>query len=220
MLKLAEDPENIKIIYESKKEVLSETDRQIFEKKLNELLAEKSKDKLKEIILDTFNYEPDIYCGYRKFVLDYVVNFFKLMLKIHSPLYTTHMVKIPCYLDFIKFKLEQTSFTGFRYVIGEYGPFLDGYDNFFCYLVDTGAVDSVLDFTGDGKIYYFKKEPDMSLFSEKDLQLIKKVTTKLGVLTPTELSERSHDEISGWDKNKKRQWLSFEYAKNLKIFED
>jgi len=220
MLKLAGDPENIKVIYENNKEAISETDRQAFEKKLDELLVEKRKNKLKEIILDTFNYEPDIYCGFRKFILDYVVNFFKLMLKIHSPLYTTHMVKIPCYLDFIKFKLEQTAFTGFRYVIGKHGPFLDGYDKFLCYLVDTGAADSILDFPGDGKLYFFKEEPDLSLFSEKDLQLIKKVTEKLGVLTPTQLSERSHKEIPGWDENKIGQLLSFEYAKYSKIFED
>ncbi|MBP7792398.1 MAG: DUF4065 domain-containing protein [Candidatus Goldbacteria bacterium] len=217
MIKLSDDPENIKRIYEDNKEAISESDRVAFEKKLYDLLAETKKNKLREVIEDAFNYEPDIYNGFKKFNLDYVVNIYKLILKFCKMLYTTHMVKILCYIDFIKFKQDNIAFTGCRYIIGEYGPFLDNYDKLFCYLVDTGVVDSALDYPGGGKVYYFKEEPDMTLFSEKDIKLIKKISEELGSLTPGKLSEKTHQEFPGWDKDKIGQFISFENAKNLKI---
>lgn len=217
MLKLADNPENIKEIYESNKEAISDSERKVFEKNLQNLLIEKKKNKLREIINEIFNYEPDINCGYKKFNLDYFVNFIKLLLKFKSPLYKTHLVKICCYLDFLKFKSDGISFSGCRYVVGDYGPFLDQYDKLFCYLKDINAVEAIMDFINNGEYFNFKEEPDTSLFSEKDIKFIKEITEKLGNLTPKELSEKTHNEFPGWSKEKIGQFISFENAKYLKL---
>ncbi|MCX8093692.1 MAG: DUF4065 domain-containing protein [Candidatus Goldbacteria bacterium] len=217
MLKLAENPENIKKIYEDNKEAISDSDRQIFENNLQKLLDEKKKNKLREIIIALFDYEPDIYSGYKKFNLDYFTNFIKLLLKFKSPLYKTHLVKICCYLDFLKFKNDGCSFTGCRYVVGPYGPFLDQYDKLFCYLKDRNAVETVIDFKNNAEYFNFTEEPDISLFSEKDMKLIREVTEKLGNLTPGELSNKTHKEFPDWNEKIIGQYISFEDAKYLKL---
>jgi hypothetical protein len=142
------------------------------------------------------------------------MNFMLAILGVFKPLSTTHMGKIPCYLDFLKFKNEGVSFTGCRYVVGPHGPFLNDYDKLFCFLRDCGAVRSVL---GYGVDFYPIKTPDNSMFSANDMVLIKEVAEKLGPMTATALSDKTHNEFPGWDEKKIGKLISFENAKNVRL---
>src|ERR1035437_940436 len=217
IIKQAENPEVMKKLYDDNNDAVTMDIRQAFEEKLKALLEEKNKNKMREIIQSAFDFKQDIYCGYKKFDIEYFINFMLTILGFYKPLSTTHMGKIPCYLDFLKFKNEGVSFTGCRYVVGKYGPFLNDYSKLFCFLKDSGVVDSDIDISGSGEIYVPLRQPDMSVFSKKDADLIKEVALKLGPMSTQALKNKTHNEFPGWDENKIGQLISFENARNVRL---
>lgn len=219
VLKIIEDPENMKILYESKlKGNLDETEQANFLSKLDELL--KKVNPYERAVRNAFGYKPSINSGNRPFDLNKTMN---LIIKIicgsvKKELYEVQLVKCLFFCDFLFFKKHGISMTGLNYVHGPYGPMVNDYQKLFCYAVaDKKVTMEVIPLEiGEGHLYKTGIKPDETLFSGEEAVLINEVCKKLTPFSSKKLSEKTHKEVSGWKNTINGQSMTYEFARELK----
>ena len=118
--------------------------------------------------------------------------------------------KILWYTDGYAFALRGAPVIGAKYVRAPYGPMASELDDVLGELSKEGKIFfRTVDFHGMEKHEFFsKKDPDTSLFSEKDLSLLKGTADEICEgHTATSISEKTHDAI--WEKARNGEELSY-----------
>lgn len=185
--------------------------------KVQDKLKKSSKDYFKEVITDSLTHIEDEYNGYRKFDIERLMNLLSYIAD-NVDLYKTSMNKYLWFIDFENFKENVRSITGLRYMRFTYGPIIEDFKyeeilNFF----DDKIVKE--EFEEDCKIttkIKSKKNYDLSIFKEEELEVINNVINKLKEKSCTEISNLSHEE-EGWIQNDNRDLISYDFADKLKL---
>jgi putative zinc finger/helix-turn-helix YgiT family protein len=149
-------------------------------------------------------HNPDVFNGFRRFDFSRFINIVNLFSAQVKP-YKVKMNKLLYYTDFACFKYYGRSMTGLRYEAIQMGPVPAHYATLFDFSKGSGAFDTEeiwFEETGtsgekfSADIRYFQKE----LFSEAELDILKRVIKRFQDTSTNEIIKLSHDE-SGWIEN-------------------
>ena len=122
------------------------------------------------------------------------------------------MNKILFYIDFYHFKKHGISITGSKYVPLQYGPCPDRFQEHFQRYIDQGVLIPL-----NGYKFEIGQEPDMSIFTEQEMETINHVFNLCKDDGGRKLYELSHEE-EGYLKTPACQPISYgKHASELKI---
>jgi hypothetical protein len=160
----------------------------------------------------------DLASGYKEYDLDKLENMILYLVKRLGEVFVTKLNKLLWYCDFLHFKETSVSITGARYVHLQYGPVPDGYD----FITDMMQRERLLDKEEitfediSGEEITALVEPDRSVFSEKELQVMDFVVDTFRSYNVTSIKKKSHRETA-YIKTGDREIISYEYAKELSL---
>lgn len=156
------------------------------------------------------NFPGDL-TGHRFFVDNALKNTFLFLVRNVK---TTKLFfnKILFYIDFLHFKKHGISITGSKYVPLQYGPCPDRFQEHIQRYIDQGVLIPL-----KGYEFEVAEEPDMSIFSEEEMETINYVLSFCKEDGGKRLYDLSHEE-EGYLKTPACQPISYgQYASELKI---
>lgn len=138
-----------------------------------------------------------------------------------SALTQTKLYKLLFYADFLAFRAESRSITGALYRRMPYGPVPVGFSNLRSQLEaeDFVVVNEVTYQNGKtGEEFTAGSSADeiSQQLNERDMRVLRFVRDQLGNLTPTDISDRSHQETA-WRDTPSKQIISYEKALELSL---
>lgn len=202
-------------------DALDEPTKEKYLQKAKHLAEERERNSfafnLKDYLLG--NHLADIYSGYRnpnfeKFT-EMVVYFSE-----HIKPYKTKMNKLLFYADFLMFKQSCFSISGVRYNAINMGPVPHNFQSVFEYIANEDEIDiHYYEFPDGGFGEQFVARTDRpfnsSLFSELELDVLKKIVSTFKTTSTNDIIEISHLE-KAWQKNEQnKSIISYEYAFEL-----
>lgn len=140
---------------------------------------------------------------------DKIGNLIVLLAGRLKPLYHTKLIKLLYLIDEEAVKDGGIPITWLDYKAWQYGPVAP--ETFFI-KEETGLFNSYIEKSkkGDGTIIKPKVNFDDSEFSDYDLEIIERVITKFGNMSPKDLVKLTHKEGSLWDIAKKENHINFD----------
>ena len=133
-----------------------------------------------------------------------------------SSLYETQIMKYLFAIDFESAKKIGTPITELKYAHAPYGPIIDQKTILLNYLIKNNYLQ--LTEVEDDKVKFIAtKKFDEKLFSQEEIEIMKKIKEELTGKTSTELSKWSHT-FKGWKETNDGEIISFQkYAKYFEI---
>jgi putative zinc finger/helix-turn-helix YgiT family protein len=217
MLRLIMDPynflnlvkENDLAILEDKKGELTRTLNAEIEKKFS----------LFKILSERFgNYSADQLSGNRLLDINKLLSVIRFFCH-ESGQFITKINKLLFYVDFKHFKEYSLSITGSRYVKITYGPVPKNYQFYIAFLESNKLIfikEVFFDNGNSGEEIISIEKPDLSIFSDTELQILLEVKKYFKGFSAKKISDFSHEEI-GYIETKNSNAISYLHAKSLKI---
>jgi|DewCreStandDraft_4_1066084.scaffolds.fasta_scaffold03940_8 putative zinc finger/helix-turn-helix YgiT family protein len=218
IMKLSKIPDNMMKMFVENKSRISTDEQTVIEKCIKQNIEDYSKA-MKEI-KEYFNYEPNEFNGYKKFDIDRTINTILLILENTMDAWTTQIVKYLFYLDFITYKKLKKPFIGLEYIRDKHGPLVNNYEKILNYMVQEVYLKQqhVNTKNHTGRKYTLISHPVHNFFSEEEIKFIDAIINKLKDKTPTELSEKTHNEFDGWILTPQGEKISYDkYADRVNI---
>ncbi|GAA0179056.1 DUF4065 domain-containing protein [Clostridium sediminicola] len=187
--------------------------------KLKNVFGSAIRNYAKLIIKSKLEHSEDINNGFRRFDLERVENLIGYIADKVNNLHKTSLNKYLWYIDFECFEENVRSITGLRYVKQQFGPVIEekGYEDIINLLDCKYYKAETLNYDGSIKTKILsRKNYDMSMFSEEELEIIDKVINKFQNMSCGEISNKSHEE-RGWIECNIDELISYDYAEELKI---
>jgi len=136
----------------------------------------------------------------------------------------TKLYKLLFYADFVSFRLTSRSLTGSLYRRMPYGPVPSGFSSLRSQLEEDEyiTVHEVAFGNGNtGEVFRPGANADQlsDTLDDEDLRMLRIVRDALGTLTPSAISDRSHQETA-WKSTAPRGVISYETAMDLSIADD
>ncbi len=187
--------------------------------KLQNTFGSSIRNLAKSIINSKLKHSEDIYNGFRKFDVERVENLISYVADKVDNLYKTSLNKYLWFIDFAYFQENVRSITGLRYIKQQFGPVIEdkGYEQIINLLDSKFYKEETENYDGSIKTKIVsRKNYDMSMFSEEEIEIIDKVIEKLKYISCGEISNKSHKE-NGWIQSEIDELISYDYAEELKI---
>lgn len=125
------------------------------------------------------------------------------------------LAKLLYYLDFDRFEYEESmeTITGDTYTRREMGPLPNRFEEVASRMSDTLTVEPVQQFQGKNAtiVYTALAEPDLSVFNDTDLRILKRVAQKYSRLNGRQLENLTHSEAP-WVASEDFDTIPFELA--------
>ncbi len=120
----------------------------------------------------------------------------------------TVLYKILYFCDFDYYEKYEEQLIGATYIKNHFGPTPREFSKVIKEMIENGEIEEVVTkfFDKDQRKYLPVKNPDLSVFSGRELQHIDEEIARLGHKTAKELSDFSHQDIP---------WISTEIGKNI-----
>lgn len=188
-------------------------------KKLQDTFVSSIKNLAKQIINSKLSHDENIYNGFRKFDIERVENLISYVADKVDNLYKTSLNKYLWFIDFAYFEENIRSITGLRYVKQQFGPVIEdkGYEQIINLLDSKFYKEETENYDVSIKTKILsKKNYDMTMFTEEEIEIIDKVIEKLKYISCGEISDKSHEE-NGWIESEIDELISYDYAEDLKI---
>lgn len=173
---------------------------------------------LKDYLLG--NHLADIYSGYRNPNFEKFTEMVVYFSEQIKP-YKTKMNKLLFYADFLMFKQSCFSISGVRYNAINMGPVPHNFQSIFEYLVNKNEIDiHYTEFPNGGFGEQFIAKTDRpfngTLFSELELDVLKKIVSTFKTTSTNDIIELSHLEKAWKENEQTKNVISYEYAFELK----
>ena len=115
----------------------------------------------------------------------------------------TVLLKMLWYVDLSHYREQLTSVTGARYVAMPRGPVLEGYKALFIHMEKTGKLTQVKEANAKfpdtpTQFYSAALPPDVSVFSETEIDAMEKVIAECAHQSGTALSDMTHESREPW----------------------
>jgi len=213
-LRLAMEPGNLLKLLERTPNALSKEKYKRLSGELHE--AEKEAFTLNRYYEEQLgNYEADIYSGFKKLSLTKLFNSILFLCK--GGVVKTKLCKLLFYADFKHYQEYSVSINGCRYAHLPHGPVPKNFVLYFAALVDEESItieEKIYAEDMIGEIFYPKKNPDISLFSESELKILATVKEHFQKFTARKISDFSHKE-KGYEETNVGDFISYDYAEEL-----
>lgn len=129
--------------------------------------------------------------------------------------FCTKMNKMLFYADYLAYRRMSCAISGLSYRAIAYGPVPERWDRIYSQFNDVVMEPRNLgDF--EGVVLVPKADPDMSMFSEREISVLNDVCERFWGSSSREMSELSHEELAWIDSYKDQRRISFDYAFDLK----
>lgn len=200
------------------------------EDKLKEKYIQKAKQLAEERVRNSFafnlkdyllgNHLADIYSGYRNPSFEKFTEMVVYFSEQIKP-YKTKMNKLLFYADFLMFKESCFSISGVRYHAINMGPVPHNFQSVFEYLANNDEVDiHYYEFPdgGFGEQFIARKDRafNAAIFSETELDILKRIAMTFKTTSTNDIIELSHLEKAWKENEKAKNVISYEYAFELK----
>lgn len=131
--------------------------------------------------------------------------------------FQTKMNKVLFYIDFLSYREQGRAISGLSYMAMDFGPVPQRWDRVYSGF-DEVIPQSKLVKDQECTVLTATSNADISLFSDKEIELINQVCAKLKRLNANKISEMSHQEPA-WQKYHNQSFpISFDEAFSLKLF--
>jgi len=222
-LRFIEDPQNMQKLFESNRNKLPSYTAARLEKRITSFLQE-DKEQAFQICFERLvsHQHVDLTSGFKEYDLEKLKNMILYLVKRLDGVLKVKLNKLLWYCDFLNFKESSVSITGAQYVRIKLGQVPDHYELIFANMIHEGLLDNseipfqTKDGTQQGEEFNTLVEPDRSLFTEKEIQVMDFITDTFREDTSTSIMEKSHREAA-YKKCKDGDIISYEYAKELSL---
>jgi putative zinc finger/helix-turn-helix YgiT family protein len=223
LLHLIEDPENIKTLFEANRNKLPSYIASRLEKRIASFSQEDNEQAFQVSFEKLVSHQHvDLTSGFKEYDLEKLKNMILYLVKRLDGVLKVKLNKLLWYCDFLNFKETSVSITGAQYVRIKLGQVPDHYELIFANMIHEGLIDKneipfqTKDGTQQGEEFTTLVEPDKSLFTEKEIQVMDSIADTFREDTSTSIMEKSHREAA-YKKCKDGDIISYEYAKELSL---
>ncbi|WMW77306.1 DUF4065 domain-containing protein [Flavobacterium sp. 20NA77.7] len=201
---------------------LDEKTKEKYIERAKQLIEEKARNSfafnLKDYLLG--NHLADIYSGYRNPNFEKFTEMVVYFSEQVKP-YKTKMNKLLFYADFLMFKQSCFSISGVRYNAIDMGPVPHNFQSIFEYLANEDEIDIYSkEFPNGGVGEQFIARNDRpfnsTLFSDSELDVLRKVVATFKTTSTNDIIELSHLEKAWKENEQAKNVISYEYAFELK----
>jgi len=221
-LRLIEDPRNMQNIFEANRNKLPAYIEARLEKRIASFLQE-DKEQAFQISFERLvsHQHVDLTSGFKEYDLEKLKNMILYLVKRLDGVLKVKLNKLLWYCDFLYFKESSVSITGAQYVRIKLGQVPDHYELIFANMIHEGLIDKdEIPFNTEegivGEQFSALVEPDKSLFTKKEIQVMDSIVDTFREDTSTSIMEKSHREAA-YKKCKDGDIISYEYAKELSL---
>lgn len=179
-------------------------------------IGERAYSKIKERVETLPEYsrviQPSITNGYTPFSEPKTSEVIKYFCSNLGGVFVTKMNKLLFYADFIKYKREGYGLTGINYRAINHGPVPNGYGEIYSRAEDVEMEEYIYPNGTSGIMLQSATEPDLRIFSNSELEILKEVCEYFRNYSAGEISEMSHKE-KGWiECFKEKKLIPYSYA--------
>jgi len=222
LLRLIEDPQNIKKFFEANRDKLPAYIAARLEKRIASFLQE-DKEQAFQVSFERLvsHQHVDLTSGFKEYDLEKLKNMILYLVKRLGGVLSVKLNKLLWYCDFLYFKETSVSITGAQYVRLKLGPVPDNYE-LIIGIMQPGLLDKdeipfeTKDGIAMGEEFTALVEPDKSIFSEKEIQVMDFVADTFRDYGSWAIKEKSHKETA-YLKCEDGDIISYEYAKELSL---
>ncbi|NLW91015.1 MAG: DUF4065 domain-containing protein [Syntrophomonadaceae bacterium] len=185
-------------------------------KDLDEKSGQESEELLERSrrLVKAYGQIPNVFNGFTPFNLEKTVQAILYFIKREGPIYVTRMNKLLWFSDMLCYKLNgRQAITGLVYQHNHFGPVPRWYDYLY------GSLDEVYITLIEGK-YGTRIDAltdfSVEVFSEDELEVLRKVAKKFKGWSAAKISEYSHYETA-YSQTDNGESIPFEYARDLSL---
>lgn len=222
LLRLIEEPQNMRKFLEANRNELPSYTAARLEKRIASFMQEDERETF-QVSFERYvsHQHVDSTSGFKEYDLEKLKNMILYLAKRLDGVLKTKLNKLLWYCDFLHFKETSLSISGSQYLRLQYGPVPNNYDFITDMMRDEGLLDKMeVIFNARagvvGEEFTALVEPDKSIFSEKELQVMNFVADTFRNYTSKRIMEKSHKEIA-CKKCDDGDIIPHEYAKELSL---
>lgn len=218
-LVLLHEPENMLTILDTNKDNLNPKEYLAIRSKIEKIINATTGANFYQLVENYFSSQPSEFNGFSKFNLEKLINLLKYYLSRDSQVFKVKLMKYLWYTDFIHFKNYTVSMTGLSYIRIKMGPVPNEYDMLISLILneerDIGR--EYIDFPkGQGELFSSNEDFDSSLFTDDELETMKKVYDLVSPHNSSSISKLSHKE-KAWLETENRNFISYMFANELSV---
>jgi putative zinc finger/helix-turn-helix YgiT family protein len=222
LLRSIADPKNMQRLFKANRNKLPSYTAARLEKRMANLLQE-DKEQAFQVSFERLvsHQHVDLTSGFKEYDLEKLKNMIVYLVNRLGSVLETKLNKLLWYCDFLHFKETSISITGSQYVHLPYGPVPDNYERIIGIMQpELLNMDEIPFNTKEGivlgKQFTTLVEPDKSLFTEKEIQVMDFIADTFHEDTSTSIMNKSHQEAA-YLKCEDGDIISYEYAKELSL---
>jgi putative zinc finger/helix-turn-helix YgiT family protein len=221
-LRLIKNPENMQKLLDVNRAKLPSFIVSRLEKRITDFFQEDN-EKIFQISFERLvsHKHVDLTSGFKEYDLEKLKNMILYLVKRLDGVLKVKLNKLLWYCDFLHFKETSLSITGAQYIRLPLGPVPDNYERIIGIMQpDLLNMDEIPFNTKEGIVlgeeFTALVEPDKSIFSEKEIQVMDFVADTFRSYGSWAIKEKSHQETA-YLKCKDGDIISYEYAKELSL---
>ncbi len=222
LLHLIADPQNMQKLFEANRGKLPSYITARLERRISGFLQEDN-EKAFQVSFERLvsHQHVDLTSGFKEYDLEKLKNIILYLTWYLGGVLKTKLNKLLWYCDFLHFKETSVSITGAQYIRLIYGQVPDNYDLITDIMQREGSLDKneiPFDTTRGvvGEQFTALAEPQESMFSEQEIEVMNFVADKFRGYTAKRITEMAHRETA-YKKTKDHGIISYEYAKELSL---
>ena len=131
--------------------------------------------------------------------------------------FQTKMNKILFYADFLSYRQYGISISGLTYKALDYGPVPEHWDRIYSQFDEIYQEQRIIG-EKEGIILKTSEKPDITTFTETEIQILQTICTKFRNTSATEISRISHNEPAWIECASTHSKIPFNYAFTLRAF--
>ena len=191
------NPEIFRVFVENARGQFSETDYEKLMVKANVWGKEQYSPAVVDYVFG--RSRRDISNGYTALAISKIKNILLYFIEKSHGVYITKMNKLLFYTDFLSYRTHGKGMTGLRYKAIQHGPVPVRWDRIYSFYDE--IQQEIVQLTNDreGTMLVSNLSPDMTDFSEEELEIMDVVYKRFQKETPAQISETSHQE-EAWKK--------------------
>lgn len=215
MIRSAMNPRTFMDLVKSSRNQLSEKELSKIESRISDIISG-ARDwyEEKHEVNRLFKYGRGLENGFAPISLNRLRNLLLFILDRMGKTYQTKMNKVLFYIDFLAYREHGNAISGLAYSALNYGPVPQRWDRVYSSFDD---VIEELEIIKEKECISLSADvkPDVSVFSDWELEVIDEVCNKVSKMTSREISEMSHNEKAWKNYIGKPESIPFDEAFNL-----
>lgn len=221
MLRLIEEPRNMQNLFEASQNKLPSYTAARLEKRIASFLQE-DKEQAFQVSFERLvsHQHVDLTSGFKEYDLEKLKNMILYLVNRLDGVLKVKLNKLLWYCDFLHFKETSVSITGSQYIRLKYGPIPNNYERIIGIMQPELLDKDEIPFNTEegivGEQFTALVEPDESIFSETEIQVMNFIADTFHEYTSTEIKNKSHQETA-YTKCEDGDIISYKYAKELSL---